>query len=249
MISIETTSTKGRFRFFPQLNDQDYTDWMHSTDRMTEKTTDLHFQSDTLQDKLLRAMAKERMIPIKEVLESFEFFSRIRKTVRSEFVVDLFCGHGLLGMLFAIFEPNVERVLLIDRKQPDSQARLIKIISEVAPWAIEKIETRKAEISADDDWITDGCTIVSSHACGVLTDMCIEIAIKSEGAIGLLPCCYPRRGCRAPQAVQKAVGMTMAYDIDRTYRLEQAGYLVRWTEIPKDITPMNRVLIGKRKEQ
>ena len=49
MITSEPIAPKtaGRFRFFPQLNDQEYTDWMHSTDRMTQKTTDLHFTSDT----------------------------------------------------------------------------------------------------------------------------------------------------------------------------------------------------------
>lgn len=238
--------SKARFKFFPQLNDLPNTRWMHSTERFTEGVTDVHFTTDSLQDALLREIALQRMIPVKEVLETFEFFGRIRKTVRSEFVVDLFCGHGLLGLLFAIFERNVDRVLMIDRKQPESQQRLIDISARIAPWSVDKIETRKAEISVDDDWILPHCSIVSSHACGVLSDMCIDIAIKSDGAIALLPCCYPRSGCRAPQAVQTAVGLKMAYDIDRTYRLESAGYLVRWSLIPEEITPMNRILIGRK---
>jgi len=234
-----------RFKFFPQLNDLDNTRWMHSTERFTEGVTDVHFTSDSLQDYFLREIAKQRMIPVKEVLETFEFFGRIRKTVRSKFVVDLFCGHGLLGILFAIFERKVEHVLLIDRKQPDSQIKLLEIAARVAPWSVDKIENRKAEINLQGDWITEGCSIVSSHACGTLSDMCIDIALKTKGSIALLPCCYPRGGCQAPQAVQTAVGLKMAYDIDRTYRLENAGYLVRWSTIPAEITPMNRVIIAR----
>jgi len=239
-------SANSRFKFFPQLNDLKNTKWLHSTERFTEGVTDVHFTSDSLQDVLLREIAKQRMIPVKEVLETFELFGRIRKTVRSTFVADLFCGHGLLGILFAIFERNVDRVLMIDRKQPDSQQKLIDIATHVAPWSANKIETRKADISIDDDWILPGCSIISSHACGVLSDMCIDIAIKTGGSIALLPCCYPRSGCRAPQAVQTAVGFKLAYDIDRTYRLESAGYLVRWATIPEEITPMNRILIGRK---
>ncbi len=239
-------SANSRFKFFPQLNDLENTKWMHSTARFTEAVTDKHFTSDSLQDTFLREIAKERVIPVKEVLESFEFFGRIRKTVRSEFVADLFCGHGLLGILFAIFEHKVERVLLIDRMKPDSQQKLIDIASRVAPWVIDKIETRKAKINVNDDWIIPGCAVVSSHACGVLSDMCLDIAIKTDGPVALLPCCYPKSGCQAPQAVQTAIGLKLAYDIDRTYRLESAGYLVRWSDIPSEITPMNRVLIGRK---
>lgn len=237
-----------RFKFFPQLNDLNNTKWLHSTERFSEGVTDRHFTSDSLQDTFLREIAKQKMIPVKEVLETFELFGRIRKTVRSSFVADLFCGHGLLGLLFAIFERKVDRVLMIDRKAPDSQQKLMEIAARVAPWAVDKIEIRKADISLNDDWIEDGCAVVSSHACGILSDMCIDIAIKTNGPIGLLPCCYPRKGCRAPQAVQQAVGLKMAHDIDRTYRLEQAGYLVKWATIPEEITPMNRVLIAKKKK-
>ena len=141
MHALSQTSNS-RFKFFPQLNDLNNTKWLHSTERFSEGVTDRHFTSNSLQDTFLREIAKQKMIPVKEVLETFELFGRVRKTVRSEFVADLFCGHGLLGILFAIFERKVERVLLIDRKSPDSQQKLINITAQVAPWAVDKIEIR-----------------------------------------------------------------------------------------------------------
>ena len=87
--------------------------------------------------------------------------------------------------------------------------------------------------------------IVSAHACGVLSDLCIDVAIKSGGPIAILPCCYPRSACEAPLSLQTQFGLETAYDIDRTYRLEAAGYRIRWGTIPSEITPMNRIVYGK----
>ena len=45
-------------------------------------------------------------------------------------------------------------------------------------------------------------------------------------------------------AVAAALGADVAYDVDRTYKMEAMGLRVRWRDIPDAITPMNRVLIG-----
>jgi hypothetical protein len=59
-----------------------------------------------------------------------------------------------------------------------------------------------------------------------------------------MPCCYAQTARRAPRALREALGAILTTDIDRTYRMEQAGYEVDWSEIPAAITPMNRVLLG-----
>ncbi|MEM9408868.1 MAG: hypothetical protein AAGA81_22750, partial [Acidobacteriota bacterium] len=48
----------------------------------------------------------------------------------------------------------------------------------------------------------------------------------------------------APVGLRQALGDDVAYDVHRTYALENQGYQVRWREIPEEITPMNRVLIA-----
>lgn len=234
-----------RFKFFPQLNDVERTEWLNSRQKFHAEIAKEHFSSDSLQDKFLRAIAAERLLPIKEVLETFEFFARIRKSSRTKTVADLCCGHGLLGILFAMFERDVERVILIDQNEPESRQKLIAVAIGIAPWIEEKIDNRAAKISIDDTWIERGVSIVSAHACGVLSDLCIDVAIKAGGPIAILPCCYPRSACDAPLSLQTQFGLETAFDIDRTYRLEAAGYRVRWGSIPKEITPMNRIIYGQ----
>jgi len=234
-----------RFKFFPQLNDFEQVAWLSSRQKLQPEFTSEYFGSESLQDKLLTAIAAERLLPVKEVFETFEFFARIRKTVRTAVVADLCCGHGLLGILFALFEREVQRVILIDQNEPLSRQKLIAVAGEVAPWIVDKIDNRESKISTSDKWIKPGIAVVSAHACGVLSDLCIDVAIKSGGPIGILPCCYPRSACEAPLALQTQFGMQAAFDIDRTYRLQAAGYRVRWGTIPSAITPMNRLIYGQ----
>ncbi len=239
------TIANSRFKFFPQLNELRQVKWLSSRQKLNRGVTEEFFDSDSLQDKFMRGISAKRLLPIKEVLESFELFARIRRTTKAPVVADLCCGHGLLGILFALFERDVERVILIDQHEPESRQRLIAVTREIAPWIAGKIDNRVAKISGTDHWVEPGVSVVSAHACGVLSDLCIDIAIKSQGPIAILPCCYPRSACDAPLALQTQFGIETAFDIARTYRLEKAGYRVRWGTIPQEITPMNRILYGR----
>ena len=201
-----------------------------------------YFLADTLQDKVVRALVAENIIKLKEILESFEFFARIRKEIRSEVVVDLCCGHGLVGVLFALFERSVKRVILVDKVEPKSRQRMLDCLAKVAPWITAKVESRNESIYSEVDWLPKESSIVAAHACGVLTDRCIEIATECQGSLAILPCCHPEDQCQAPAALGLALGHDVAFDIDRTYRLENDGYTVKWRTIPAVITPKNRVI-------
>ena len=238
-------SPRNRFRFFPQLNDLADQRWLRSNAKLSEKAAAVHFNSDSLQDALMQAIADQRVLSIKEVIETFEFFARVRKTIKAECVADLCCGHGLLGLLFAVFERKVNRVILLDKFEPENRAKLIAAASAVAPWIVDKVESQQTKIETAEALLPQGCSIISAHACGVLSDRCIDIAIAKESQLAILPCCYPKSACDAPLAIRTAFGLEAAYDIDRTYRLESAGYLVRWMEIPEVITPMNRILVAR----
>lgn len=242
----EKANPQHRFRFFTQLNRLPDQRFLSSSAKLTGKAAWTHFASESLQDKLVRAIADQRILSTKELVETFEFFSRTRKTIKAACVADLCCGHGLLGLLFAVFERKVERVILVDKMEPESRAKLIDATARVAPWIIGKVESRRAKLKDAAKSLPESCSIVSAHACGVLSDRCIDIAISTAGPLAILPCCYPKSSCDAPAAIRAAFGLTAAYDIDRTYRLESAGYFVRWTEIPKVITPMNRILIARQ---
>ena len=77
---------------------------------------------------------------MKEFCESFEFYSRTRKLIRRSAgvdlalkanppvnVADLACGHGLTGILYAMFEKDVECVWLVDVKKTQSLTNVFRV--------------------------------------------------------------------------------------------------------------------------
>ncbi len=205
------------------------------------------FRGDGLANRFVAALADRKAVPMKEVLESFEFFAAVRKDVRAPTMVDLCAGHGLVGVLFALFEHKVERVQLVDWKPPASRKRVLEAANEVGPWTKDKIELCDQKIEVYADSVVAGASVVSVHACGHRTDRCIAIGVRAKGAIAVMPCCHSKRHSPYSAPIGRALGNDMAIDIDRTYRMEAAGLTVRWTEIPQTITPKNRVLIGRPK--
>jgi len=242
---VETASTnEAKYRSFRQFNETPIGALASSHSSISSNIADRHFASDSLQDRLVRELGRGHVLPVKEILESFEFFERVRRHVRAPCVTDLCCGHGLTGILFALFERAVERVVLVDRQEPPSYGKVLACAIRLGPWVADKVRFEKLKMKNVEENLEPSASIIATHACGVLTDRCIDCALAVKGAIALMPCCYPTGRCDAPAAIQLALGTNLAFDIHRTYRLEAAGYHVRWNSIPEEITPMNRVLIG-----
>ena len=246
---MESIAEDTSFKFFPHLNNVEDKGWINSGARFRPSYFNAYFEGDSLQNKILKEISKAHVLPIKEVLESFEYFAQIRRKVKAEFMCDLCCGHGFVGILFAIFERKVSKVFLVDRTEPDSRKKLIEACMKVAPWIKDKIVNVKDKITTESEWLEKGMSVISTHACGVLTDLTIDIAISVRGKVAVMPCCYPESKCEAPLALQSKLGFENAFDIDRTYKLEKAGYHVNWASIPASITPMNRVIVGRMKDE
>ena len=200
------------------------------------------FTGDSLPAAFARALCKRRATCLKELLEATEVFALARKVVRAPVVADLCCGHGLAGLLFAIFEREVERVHLVDRERPASADLILQAAADVAPWAPPKVEWRREQLKRTT--LEPGTGVIAIHACGLRTDRAIELAVEAGGAIAALPCCRPHRGHPAPEGLKLALGADEAIDVHRTYALEEAGHQVRWKTIAPTISPMNRVLIA-----
>lgn len=213
---------------------------------ITERSA-ARFPGDGLHVRFARALGARRAVRFKEVLEAIEFFAAVRKRARAATVVDLCAGHGLVGLLFGMFERRVERVVLVEPSPPDNRARVLEAAFEVAPWVEAKLELvdRRLEHVADDLATRHpGAATVAVHACGTLTDRAIELGLRLGGPIALLPCCRPHGRSPAPDSLARALGPDVAFDVDRTYRMEHAGWTVRWSDVPAAITPMNRVLLA-----
>ena len=200
------------------------------------------FGGDSLEEKIARVLLSQRAVPFKEVLESFELHAQVRKGVARPVVADLCAGHGLTGVLFAAFDRKVEEVILVDRRKTQSAETVLRCVSEVAPWVVGKIRYQEAELS--EVVLPAGAGVIGVHACGPATDAVMDVAIATGGPVGLLPCCHSRTKSAAPETLMRHLGVETATDVHRTYRLEQAGYRVKWTAIPAAITPMNRVILA-----
>lgn len=230
------------FRFLKQFNEPEFAKKINCRDRLRKSDT-RWFPGDYLSSVFARALCDQQSIPFKETLESFEFYACVRKYARAESMVDLCCGHGLVGILFAMFERKVERVMLLDKMRPPSFDAVLRAAVDVAPWVGDKIQYVVSRLEDAATHIEPNSTILGVHACGDRTDQCINLATETGGAVALLPCCRNHR-YPLPPSLRKALGADIAIDVDRTYRLHAAGFHVRWDEIPPSITPMNRVLVG-----
>lgn len=202
------------------------------------------FQGESMLDRLAHALAETNAITMKEFAESLEFFHRTRRAVRGELVADLCCGHGLTGLLFALFERRVDEVWLVDRARPPAHDRVFEAVCSLGDWVQGKV--RYVQSPLDKLSLPTGAGVLGVHACGAATDAVLAHAIDAAGPVAVMPCCYNRAVPSGPSAIHAALGKLVSADVDRTYRLTHAGYTVRWSAIPRSVTPMNRILIGRR---
>ena len=193
-------------------------------------------------DKIARLLGHHKLLNIKEITESFEFFQRVRHRVRRRVMVDLCCGHGLVGLLFALLEREVEEVYLLDLSPPPSAQRLIDALNTEWPWVSSKVRWMQRTVKGASTELPRGSGVVSVHACGGRTDWSIQVALDLESPFAMMPCCYAQQSYRGPDALRHQFGTAVSIDINRTYRLEAQGLRVSWQEIPEEITPMNRIL-------
>lgn len=232
------------FRYLKQFNSAEFAKKASCRDRLRQSDT-RWFPGDYLSSVFARELCERRAMPFKEVLESFEFFACVRNRIRSKSVADLCCGHGLVGILFAMFERNVDHVCLLDKVRPKSFDLVLGAAQAVAPWTEAKVKYVEAQLKHAPSHLEPGTAILGVHACGARTDKCIEHAISLRGTIALLPCCRRHRLHDSPECLKNVLGADVAIDVDRTYRLHSAGFRVRWDQISPKITEMNRVLVGQ----
>ncbi len=231
------------FRFLQVFNDARWAGYAGSKTRIGRASLPL-FPSETLSDRFIRELARERALPIKEIVEAFEFFAVVRKYVRTRVVVDLCAGHGLAGLLWLMLQRETEQVVLCDRRKPANFEAVLRAAERVAPWVRERMRYLETSLAKARPGLEPASGVIGVHSCGSLTETCLDIAAELRGPVAVLPCCRDHSSSGAPTALRRALGEDVAYDVHRTYAMEARGYRMLWREIPVEITPMNRVLIG-----
>jgi hypothetical protein len=208
--------------------------------RLTERDLG-RFPDDTLFHRLARAVCSAECLPRKELYEAWEVARRVRRLMRGGRIVDLGAGHGLLAHALLLLDDSSPVAMVVDKTLPPSSARLHLALVHAWP----RLSGRVQFIAGSLDHIPIAQTdvVVSSHACGALTDLVIDRAASARARVAVLPCCH-HLATRDAGDLSGWVDRSLAIDIIRAMRLKQRGYRV-WTQtISSDITPKNRLLIG-----
>ena len=166
---------------------------------------------------------------------------RVRRRFRGGRVVDLGGGHGLLAQLMLLLDDSSPSALVVDTAVPASGARVHEALVQVWPRLSGRITFIAS--SLEEVEILPSDVVVSSHACGTLTDRVLARAAAAKARVAVLPCCHDLASGE-PGGLSGWVDGPAAIDIMRAVRLAQQGYRI-WTQaIPAEITPKNRLLLG-----
>jgi hypothetical protein len=212
-----------------------------SRGRLTDRDLG-RFAAETLFDRVARAVCHAGCLPRKELYEAWEVARRVRRLFRGGRVLDLGGGHGLLAQIMLLLDDSSPNAVVVDQALPASSGRVHGELVQVWPRLSCRIEFVRSNLADIEILHTD--VVVSSHACGALTDRVLDRAAAARARVAVLPCCH-----------DLAIGDTgnlsgwvdgpLAIDILRAMRLTQQGYRI-WTQsIPSDVTPKNRLLLGR----
>jgi len=212
-----------------------------SRNRLTERLLP-RFPGESLFDRIARAVCRAGCLPRKELFEAWEVARRIRRRFRGGRVVDLACGHGLLGQLLLLLDNSSPIALGIDRHIPESAGRLVAVLEENWPRLNGRLQLIETELETIP--LERGDLVVSVHACGGLTDLVLERAMAASARVAVLPCCHDLNKADLGGLEGWLYG-PLAMDVLRVERLRSHGYLVVTQQIPLDITPMNRLILAE----
>jgi methyltransferase family protein len=208
--------------------------------RLTVRDLD-RFPGDVLFHRVARAVCHAGCLPRKELYEAWEMARRVRRLIRGGRVVDLGAGHGLLAQIMLILDDSSPEAAIVDTTLPPSCAKLHEAMLQAWPRLAGRVAF--AACALDNVSLHSTDVVVSSHACGALTDRVLALAAAARARVAVLPCCHDvARGDAG--ALSGWIDAALAMDIVRAKRLEAQGYRIWTYTIPAEITPKNRLLIG-----
>lgn len=213
-----------------------------SKSRLTEHDLP-RFTGDTLFDRIARAVCRAGCLPRKELYEAWEVARRARRLFRGGRVIDLAGGHGLLASIMLLLDDSSPNAVVADTAIPESARKLHDSLKSDWP----RLEGRIDFLGQPLETIALNAAdvVVSSHACGALTDVVIDRAMAAGARVAVLPCCHDLDASNADD-LTGWMGGALAIDVRRAERLRTRGYRV-WTQtIPESITPKNRLLLAAR---
>jgi hypothetical protein len=214
-----------------------------------ERLTDYdlgRFPGDTLFDRLARTVCHAGCLPRKELYEAWETARRVRRLFRGGRIVDVGGGHGLLAHAMLLLDDSSPDAIVVDRALPPSSSRLHEAL--IAAWPRLSGRISFVSASVEDVTLVHSDIVISSHACGSLSDVVLDRATAARARVAVLPCCHDL-DVNDDGSLAGWIEGPLAVDVVRALHLKQQGYRV-WTQsIPADITPKNRLLIGEPRKR
>jgi hypothetical protein len=202
------------------------------------------FPDATLFHRVARSVCGAGCLPRKELYEAWEMARRVRRRFRGGRIVDLGGGHALLAQLMLLLDDSSSSAVVVDKALPPSSATVHDALVQAWPRLAGRVVFVAG--SLDDVEILRSDVVVSSHACGALTDRVLERAVSARARVAVLPCCHHLTTPFGNEAGQLSAWIdgALAVDIGRARRLEQQGYRIWTQKIPAGITGKNRLLLG-----
>lgn len=211
-----------------------------SRGRLTDRDLG-RFPDATLFHRVARAVCHAGCLPRKELYEAWEVARRVRRLFRGGRVIDLGAGHGLLAQLMLVLDDSSPSALVVDKTLPASGAKLYEVLVQAWPRLSGRITFLSSAL--EDVELLETDVVVSSHACGSLTDRVLHRAVAARARVAVLPCCHDLASGDGGGLCGWVEG-PLAIDIVRARRLAERGYRI-WTQaIPANVTPKNRLLLG-----
>ncbi len=201
------------------------------------------FPGTTLLDEIGRTLCEAECLPRKELFESWHMARRVARKMKGTRVVDLACGHALVGQIMMLIDPALVETLAVDKKLPPSAERVTTAMSRRWPRLGGKVTLQQAQIEAVA--LRDGDIVVCCHGCGALTDKVIEVAIAAHVPVAVLPCCHAVSTCD-DGGLSGWMDPSLAIDATRAAVLRAHGYRVKTQHIPDTLTAKNRLLLATR---
>lgn len=212
-----------------------------SKNRLTPRQQAL-YPSASLFDKIARAVCRAGTLPRKELYEAWEMAKRVRRRYRGGRVVDLACGHGLLAHIMIILDDSSPQAIAVDKHLPKNAKHMSNAMIDAWPRLKNRIVYKEMQIQQTPIFKDD--MVVSAHACGSLTDLVLDRAVRKHARVAVLPCCHDTKSS-ATEGLEGWLDTSLAVDVVRALRLKAMGYQIVAQKIPGDITPKNRLLMGE----
>ena len=204
------------------------------------------YPSESLFDRIARAVCRAECLPRKELYEAWEVARRTRRRFRGGRVFDLACGHGLTAWLMLLLDDTSPDAVAVDKKIPGSAAPLGEELSRSWPRLAGRVQLISGKL--EEVKPGEGDLLASVHACGRLTDRVIDLGLAADARMALLPCCHDKK-VSDTGGLEGWLPEDVAIDATRAHRLRAAGYHVYTQTIPAAITPKNRLLLASPSRQ